>query len=93
MAKKKTKKTWLWEFSKRIVVAVAVIYVIAIIYSEVFMFFFPDSTAINGFVTDVSDVFKYTVVAYCVKAALENVTKIKKYPREDDSYGMDNTEL
>lgn len=67
-------------------------YVIAIVYSEVFMFFFPDSTSINGFVTDVSDVFKYTVIAYAVKAGFENVWKIKKYPREDD-YGMDNTEL
>ena len=86
MKKRKTKKTWLWEFSKRVVVAVAVIYVIAIIYSEVFMFFFPDSTAINGFVTDISDVFKYTVVAYAIKAGFENVCKIRLNPREE-SYG------
>lgn len=85
MAKKKTKKTWLWEFSKRVVVAVAVIYVIAIIYAEVFMFFYPDSTAINGFVADISDVFKATVVCYCIKAGFENVTRIRKYPREEDT--------
>ena len=84
MSKQKNKKTWLLEFSKRIVVALAVIYVIAIIYSEVFMFFFPDSIAINGFITDVSDVFKYTVVAYAVKAGFENIIKIRKYEREDD---------
>ena len=83
MKKRKTKKTWLWEFSKRVVVAVAVIYVIAIIYSEVFMFFFPDSTAINGFVTDISDVFKYTVVSYAVKSAVENAIKHGKHYRED----------
>jgi hypothetical protein len=81
---KKTKKTWLWEFSKRLMVAVTIIYVIAIIYSEVFMFFYPDSTAINGFVTDISDVFKYAVISYAVKAGFENVVKIYKYPREDD---------
>ena len=90
MTRKKTKKTWLWEFSKRLVVAVTVIYIIAIIYSEVFMFFFPDSTALSGFITDLSDVFKYTVVAYAVKAGLENVTKIRKYPREDDYNDMVN---
>ena len=83
MKKRKTKKTWLWEFSKRVVVAVAVIYVIAIIYSDVFMFFFPDSTAINGFVTDISDVFKYTVVSYAVKSAVENAIKLGKHYRED----------
>ena len=77
---RKTKKVWLWEFSKRLVVAVTIIYVIAIIYSEVFMFFFPDSTAINGFVTDISDVFKYTVISYAVKAGFENVTKIRRNP-------------
>lgn len=88
MTRKKTKKTWLWEFSKRIVVAVALIYVIAIIYSEVFMFFYPDSTAINGFVTDISDVFKYTVISYAVKSGFENVCKIRKYPREDGSDEM-----
>lgn len=82
--KRKSKKTWLWEFSKRIVVAVAFIYVIAIIYSAVFMFFFPDSTAINGFVTDISDVFKYTVVAYALKAGFENIAKIHKYDKESE---------
>lgn len=64
--------------------AVAFIYVIAITYSEVFMFFYPDSTAINGFVSDVSDVFKYTVVAYAVKAGLENAIRIGKYYKEND---------
>lgn len=80
----KTKKTWLWEFSKRVVVAVTIIYVIAIIYSEVFMFFYPDSTAINGFVTDVSDVFKYTVISYAVKAGFENVCKIWRNPMNEE---------
>ena len=89
MPRRKTKKTWLWEFSKRIVVAVAVMYVIAIIYSEVFMFFFPDSTSINGFITDISDVFKYTVVSYAVKSALENVIKIGKHYKENYSDEMD----
>ena len=83
MPKRKNKKTWLWEFSKRVVVAVAFIYVIAITYSEVFMFFFPDSTAINGFVTDISDVFKYTVVAYAIKAGFENSIRIYKHYKED----------
>ena len=67
--------------------AVAVIYVIAIIYSEVFMFFFPDSTAINGFVTDISDVFKATVVCYCIKAGVQNAIIVSKHYRED--YGED----
>ena len=79
----KNAKKWLWEFSKRLVVAVTIIYVIAIIYSEVFMFFYPDSTAINGFISDISNVFKYTVISYAVKAGFENVTKIRMNPREE----------
>ena len=68
MSKQKNKKTWLWEFSKRIVMAVAVIYVIAIIYSEVFMFFFPDSVAINGFITDVFHPFSLFLRKYKFKS-------------------------
>ena len=80
----KKKRQWLWEFSKRIVVLVAIAFFIVLIYSMVFMFFNPDSTAINGIFTDMSNIFKATVISYAVKAGFENVIKIYKYDKEEE---------
>ena len=80
----KKKRQWLWEFSKKIVVLVAIAFFIVLIYSMVFLLLNPDSTAINGIFTDMSNIFKWTVISYAVKAGFENVTKIKKYDKEED---------
>ncbi len=86
MRKRKTsKRQWLWEFSKRLVVAVTFIYVAAIVFSAGFMIAYPDSSAIGIFIEKVTDVFIATVVCYAVKAGFENVSKIRKTPeREED---------
>lgn len=80
----KQKKQWLWEFSKRIVVFVAIFFFVMTVYSLIFLFIHPDSMAINGIFTDVSNVFKWTVVAYAVKAGFENVIKIKQSHEEEE---------
>lgn len=85
----KKKRQWLWEFSKRIVVLVAIAFFIVLIYSMVFMFFNPDSTAIISIFTDMSRIFKATVISYAVKAGFENVIKIYKYDKEDSEDEMD----
>lgn len=82
----KAKKKWLWEFSKRIVVTVAVIFVIVFVFSCILLCFYPDSTALQSVIDNISDVFKVTVVSYAVKAGFENVTKIRKYDKEDDAW-------
>lgn len=86
----KKKRQWLWEFSKRIVVLVAIAFFIVLIYSMIFMFFNPDSTAIISIFGDMSRIFKATVISYAVKAGFENVIKISKYYKEDNEDEMDS---
>lgn len=76
---KTTKKQWLWEFSKKIVVLVAIAFFMTLIYTLIFLIINPDSTAIQFLLDNMSDIFKVTVVSYAVKAGFENVVKIKKY--------------
>jgi NADH:ubiquinone oxidoreductase subunit 2 (subunit N) len=85
----KKKKQWLWEFSKRIVVLVAIAFFIVLIYSLVFLVLNPDSTAIQFLLDNMASIFKVTVISYAVKAGFENVTKIKKYDKEDQEDEVD----
>lgn len=85
----KKKRQWLWEFSKRIVILVSIVFFIDLIYSRIFLIFNPDSTAITELSNQISDVFKITVISYAVKAGFENVTKIKKYNKEDNEDEVD----
>lgn len=78
----KTKKQWLWEFSKKIVVLVAIAFFIVLGYTLVFLIINPDSTAIQFLLDNVSDIFKVTVVSYAIKAGFENVIKIHKDDEE-----------
>lgn len=72
------KRNWLFEFSKKIVWIVTIIFVIVYAVSCILLFFYPDSTAIQFVIESISDVFKVTVVSYAVKAGFENVTKIRR---------------
>ena len=90
MGKKLNKKQWLWEFSKKIVVLVAVVYAAAIFHDRIFLWFFPDSSAMPVLSDQIGDVFKITVVAYAVKAGFENVTKIRHNPEGGNDYGSDD---
>lgn len=85
----KKKRQWLWEFSKRIVILVAIAFFIVLIYSLVFLVLNPDSTAIQFLLDNMSSIFKVTVISYAVKAGFENVTKIKKYDKEDQEDEVD----
>ena len=81
------KRKWLWEFSKKIVVTVTVIFVAVFIYVSVLIWRYPDSTAVNTIVENISHIFEVTVVSYCSKALVENFVKLKyhfKEEREDD---------
>ena len=84
MRKRQSKKQWLWEFSKKIVVMVAVVYAVAILHDRIFLWIYPESTAMTVMSEQISDVFKITVVAYAVKAGFENVCKIRKYDEEEE---------
>lgn len=74
----KEKRNWLWEFSKKIVWIVTIMFVAVFLFGCILLIFFPDSLAIQFVLDNISDVFKVTVVSYAVKAGFENVFKIKK---------------
>ena len=78
------RRSWLWEFSKRIVVAVAAIFFAVIVYCIVHSWVFPDSMATDKLLECMTDVFKSVVVTYGVKAGFENVWKIAKNRRQKD---------
>ena len=80
----RSRRKWLWEFSKKIVRVVSVLFVLVIIYDCALLWMNPDSTAADSLVSNMSDVFKVTVVAYVVKAGFENVLKISKGDQECD---------
>lgn len=80
----RAKKKWLWEFSKRLVVTVTIIFVAVFLFSCILLCIYPDSTALQSVIDNISDVFKVTVVSYACKAGFENLAKIKKYDPDDD---------
>ena len=80
---KRSKKQWLWEFSKKIVVLVAIAFFIVLIYTLIFLIINPDSTGIQFLLDNMSDIFKVTVVSYAIKAGFENVVKIHKDDGEE----------
>ena len=82
------KRNWLWEFTKKIVWIVTIMFVTVYTFSCILLIFYPDSSAIQFIIENMSDVFKVTVVAYVVKAGFENVCKIRRNP-----YGMDSEQL
>lgn len=72
-------RKWLWEFSKKIVVAVTVIFVTVFLFSCVLLCVYPDSTALQSMLDNISDVFKVTVVSYAVKAGIQNAIVVSKH--------------
>ena len=84
------KRRWLWEFSKKIVVAVAVAFFIAVIYAAVHAWVFPESVATDRLLDNMTDVFKAVVVTYGIKAGFENVWKIAKDRRDENFSDADD---
>lgn len=91
-----TAARWLWEFSKRVVVAMAALYFISFIYAMVTccmaLSFTADTTALATLITETNETFRVVIGGYMVKAGVENATKIIKNkpeatPPEDDAVG------
>ena len=77
----KTKKNFLWvqEFSKKIIVAIFIIYILYCIISILLLIHSAYTGAISGFetlTTEINETFRLIVGGYLIKAGLENVTKI-----------------
>ena len=77
----KTKKNFLWvqEFSKKIIVAIFLVYILYCIISIALLVYSAYNGEINGFetlTTEINETFRLIVGGYLIKAGLENVTKI-----------------
>ena len=79
----RAKRKWLWEFSKKIVVAVTIIFVTVFLFSCILLCIYPDSTALQSVIDNISDVFKVTVVSYAVKAGVQNAIVVSKHYNEN----------
>lgn len=84
------KRKWLWEFSKKIVVTVTIIFVAVFCFACALLCIYPDSTALQSVIENISDIFKVTVVSYAIKAGFQNCIAISKHYRED--YGQEMQE-
>ena len=82
MARKTNKKTWLWEFSKKIVVCCAVLYFIGNVVAMVAMFTLQDLSALGNLLDNLTNVMISCVFGYFVKAGVENALKIKIHNEE-----------
>lgn len=82
----KAKRKWLWEFSKKIVVTVTIIFVTVFCFSCILLCIYPDSTALQCVIDNISEIFKVTVVSYACKAGFENLMKIKKSSFRAEGY-------
>lgn len=77
----KTKKNFLWvqEFSKKIIVAIFLVYILFCLISITLLIKSAINGTIEGFEslnTEINQTFRMIVGGYLVKAGLENVTKI-----------------
>ena len=78
MAKRKeNKKTWLWEFSKKVVVWCAVLYFIGNVVAMIAMFAMNDLSALGNLLDNLTNVMITCVFGYMIKSGIENVFKIK----------------
>lgn len=82
MAKKKSKKAWLWEFSKKVVLACTLLYFVGNVASLVIMFKFQDFSSLGTFLDNLGTMLQVCVFGYFVKAGVENAIKIRKSNEE-----------
>lgn len=75
--KRKNKKAWLWEFSKKLIFALTILFIVERIVGAIFIFLNSGAGA-DTYIQTGADVFTASVVSYAIKAGFENVIKIKK---------------
>lgn len=67
---------WVWEFSKKAVIACFIFYIIVQIYSMIVMIVFNDITHLGEISGQITELTKDCVFGYFIKAGVENVFKI-----------------
>ena len=76
-----TMLNWLWEFSKKIVVGLFVIYVLTYLFSWTLMLLSGmygwNITFLDTLISETNSTFKIVISGYLIKSMAENVIKIK----------------
>lgn len=67
---------WVWEFSKKAVIACFIFYIIVQIYSMIVMIVFNDISHLGEISGQITELTKDCVFGYFIKAGIENVFKI-----------------
>jgi len=73
----KDKKKWLWEFSKKLVVACSLSYFIVLIVALIGMYISEDFSSLSTLIEQNTHMLEVCVFGYFVKAGLENIFKIR----------------
>lgn len=76
--KRRSRRNWLLEFSKRLVIICSALYVFGFFYACIIMWFYRDFTYLGTFIEQSSDILKTCVFGYFIKAGVENIFKINK---------------
>lgn len=76
MSREPTPASWLWEFSKRVVIACAIFWALAQIYAMAAMAAAGDFSALPTLIDAAERVMETCVFGYMIKAGVENVGKI-----------------
>lgn len=77
-----TATTWIWEFSKKVVCAVTVLYGISFIFSMIVCWkelaLSYSASALSTLITETNETFRVVVGGYLIKAGVENACKITR---------------
>ena len=79
----KEKKTWLWEFSKKVVVWCTITYFLGNIFAMVAMLIMHDLSALGNLLDNLTSVMVGCVFGYFCKSGVENALKIKLNNEEE----------
>jgi hypothetical protein len=72
----KARTAWVWEFSKRLVLLLALAYFIVVFYAAAIMARTGNLDALSELIQDNAEVLKVCVFGYFIKAGIENAFKI-----------------
>lgn len=80
--------SWLWEFSKKVVWTVTILYAVSFVFSMLISWqevqFLGNTATITTLITEANETFRVVVGGYMIKAGVENACKIVKSNRTEE---------
>lgn len=72
--------SWLWEFSKKVVWTVTLLYIVSFVFAMVLCWrelqFIGNTAAITTLITESNETFRVVVGGYLIKAGIENAARL-----------------